>query len=281
MSRRKELRVKAVLPVKVTGVDASARHFSLMCHTLDLTYDSARIAGISASLMRGQTVLLHRFGVKAKFKVHWIGSGTRKGQYGLKSLEPEKGLWGIGLPLKKQDEFWTQPSAKDRRRFPRYPCSGGLEIITVFEYPFWAELTDISATGVYATTPCPLPRHTLVRIRVTVGEFLCEAHAEVMTTDPGHGMGMRFTVLSHRSMSELRAFLSSLPMPEETTKQKKSSEGWNEKSVRKILHHYDTQSNEETVAEDEAAYDSIAHTAMEVPVDLVPKVRELIAKRHS
>jgi hypothetical protein len=219
MSRRKELRVKAVLPVKVTGVDASARHFSLMCHTLDLTYDSARIAGISVSLMRGQTVLLHRFGVKAKFKVHWTGSGTRKGQYGLKALETEKALWGISLPQRKADEFWTQPTAKDRRRFPRYPCSGGLEVITVFEYPFWAELTDISATGLYAKTPSPLPRHTLTRIRVIVGEFLCEAHAEVMISDPGVGMGMRFTVLSHRSMSELRAFLTSLPAPCEEQEQ--------------------------------------------------------------
>jgi len=213
MSRRKELRVKAVLPVKVTGVDASARHFSLVCHTLDLTYDSAKIAGVTVSLMRGQTVFLHRFGVKAKFKVHWAGSGTRKGQCGLKALETEKALWGISLPQRKADEFWTQPTAKDRRRFPRHPCSGGLEVITVFEYPFWAELIDISATGVYAKTPSPLPPHTLTRIRITVGEFLCEAHGEVMTSDPGFGMGLRFTVLSQRSMSELRAFLASLPVP--------------------------------------------------------------------
>ena len=215
MSRRKELRVKAVLPVKVTGVDASARHFSLMCHTLDLTYDSARIAGISASLMQGQTVFLHRFGVKAKFKVYWAGSGTRKGQYGLKALEIEKALWGISLPQRKADEFWTQPTAKDRRRFPRYPCNGGLEIITAFEFPYWAELIDISATGVYAKTPGPLPRHTLTKIRITVGDFMCEAHAEVMTSDPGFGMSLRFTVLSQRSMSELRTFLKSLPTPSE------------------------------------------------------------------
>ena len=213
MSRRKELRVKAVLPVKVTGVDASARHFSLMCHTLDLTYDSARIAGISVSLTQGPTVFLHRFGVKAKFKVYGAGSGTRKGQYGLKALEIEKALWGISLPQRKADEFWTQPTAKDRRRFPRYPCSGGLEIITAFEFPFWAELTDISATGVYAKTPSPLPRHTLTKIRITVGDFMCEAHAEVITSDPGFGMGLRFTVLSQRSMSELRTFLTSLPVP--------------------------------------------------------------------
>ena len=130
----------------------------------------------------------------------------------------DKPLWGISLPARKADEFWTEPTAKDRRRFPRHACNGGLEIITAFDYPFWAELTDISATGVYAKTACPLPRHTLTRIRVTVGEFLCEAHAEVMTSDPGFGMGMRFTVMSQRSLAELRTFLETLPVPSEEEK---------------------------------------------------------------
>ena len=57
-------------------------------------------------------------------------------------------------------------------------------------------------------------------------------------------------------------------------------EGWNEQRVRELLERYETQSDEEAVAEDEAAFESTTHTAMEVPVDLVPKVRELIAKRH-
>ena len=64
-------------------------------------------------------------------------------------------------------------------------------------------------------------------------------------------------------------------------KQTKFPQGWNEERVRKLLEHYEAQSDEEAVAEDEAAFDSITHTAMEVPVDLVPKVRELIAKRHT
>ena len=57
-------------------------------------------------------------------------------------------------------------------------------------------------------------------------------------------------------------------------------EGWNEQRVRELLEHYEAQSDEEAVAEDEAAFESTTHTAMEVPVDLVPKIRELIAKRH-
>lgn len=57
--------------------------------------------------------------------------------------------------------------------------------------------------------------------------------------------------------------------------------GWDEDRVRKVLEHYETQSDEEAVAEDEAAYEATTHTAMKVPVDLVPTVRDLIAKRRS
>jgi len=58
-------------------------------------------------------------------------------------------------------------------------------------------------------------------------------------------------------------------------------EGWDEERVRRVLEHYDEQSDEEAVAEDEAAYESTTHTAMEIPVDLVPQVRELLAKRRA
>lgn len=55
--------------------------------------------------------------------------------------------------------------------------------------------------------------------------------------------------------------------------------GWDEARVRRVLAHYEEQSDDEAVAEDEAAYESTTHTAIEVPVDLVPAVRELLAKR--
>ena len=58
-------------------------------------------------------------------------------------------------------------------------------------------------------------------------------------------------------------------------------EGWDEERVRRVLEHYDEQSDEEAVAEDEAMYESITHTIMDIPVELVPKVRELLAKRRA
>ena len=58
-------------------------------------------------------------------------------------------------------------------------------------------------------------------------------------------------------------------------------EGWDEERVGRVLEHYDKQSDEEAVAEDEASYESTTHTAMEIPVELVPQVRELLAKRRA
>jgi hypothetical protein len=57
--------------------------------------------------------------------------------------------------------------------------------------------------------------------------------------------------------------------------------GWDQERVQRVLEHYESQSDEEAVAEDEAAFETTTHTTMEVPVDLVPAVRELIAKRKT
>jgi hypothetical protein len=63
-------------------------------------------------------------------------------------------------------------------------------------------------------------------------------------------------------------------------KQTKFPPGWDEERVRRVLEYYEQQSDEEAVAEDEAAYESTTHTTMGVPVELVPAVRELLAKRR-
>jgi len=55
--------------------------------------------------------------------------------------------------------------------------------------------------------------------------------------------------------------------------------GWDEKRVAELVAHYETQSEEEALAEDEATLADPNQTVMEVPTDLVPAVRELIAKR--
>ena len=56
-------------------------------------------------------------------------------------------------------------------------------------------------------------------------------------------------------------------------------EGWDEQRVRELLTFYAAQSEDEAVAEDEAGV-SPSDTVMNIPHDLVPIVRDLIAKRQ-
>ena len=59
-------------------------------------------------------------------------------------------------------------------------------------------------------------------------------------------------------------------------KQSRFPPSWDEQRVRRVLEHYESQAEEEAVAEDEAGV--AKSTVMDVSVELVPTVRELIAK---
>lgn len=62
-------------------------------------------------------------------------------------------------------------------------------------------------------------------------------------------------------------------------KQSRFPEGWNEERVQRVLAAYEAQSKEHAVAEDEAGMEA-SDTLMRVPHDLVPLIREMIAKRE-
>lgn len=57
--------------------------------------------------------------------------------------------------------------------------------------------------------------------------------------------------------------------------------GWDEKRVREVIDYYENQTDEEHLAEIEAAQKAEKITMMAVPTELVPKVRALIAKKRS
>lgn len=57
--------------------------------------------------------------------------------------------------------------------------------------------------------------------------------------------------------------------------------GWDEERVRRVLEHYESQTEEEAAAEDGAAYDEDDQSMVGVPHELVPKVRNLIAEHQA
>ena len=64
-------------------------------------------------------------------------------------------------------------------------------------------------------------------------------------------------------------------------KKSKFPNGWNEDKVHRVLAHYEKQTEVKALAEDEAAYEDRTQTTIDIPVELVPAVRELIAKHQT
>jgi hypothetical protein len=56
--------------------------------------------------------------------------------------------------------------------------------------------------------------------------------------------------------------------------------GWDETRVQELLDYYEQQTDEEAAAEHAAALSRPDHTLMEVPTELVPAVREIIAEHE-
>jgi hypothetical protein len=58
--------------------------------------------------------------------------------------------------------------------------------------------------------------------------------------------------------------------------------GWSEDRVREVIAHYDNLTEDEQVAEDEAAVAELSGRAViTVPDDLLPAIRQLLAARET
>jgi hypothetical protein len=200
MGKRFQARNKAVLPVRVSGVDAAGREFSVFGHTLDFHSSGARLGKIQAEVKLGSEVTVQYRNNKARFIVRWVGPANTavQGQLGLECLEPSRDLW----PLESQsrppvmDDFQPpQPlneaqSARERR----YPCNGIAEVRSSrSQKGFPARIADISVEGCRVLVSAALPIGTSVSLLVRVEGMEIEGTGVVRTSFPGDGMGIFFT----------------------------------------------------------------------------------------
>jgi hypothetical protein len=71
------------------------------------------------------------------------------------------------------------------------------------------------------------------------------------------------------------------PRSKNTKKPQQFPPGWDEQRVQRVLAHYENQTEDEAVAEDEAALEAQGQTVMVVPTELVPQIRALIARKNN
>jgi hypothetical protein len=232
MVRRRESRVRTVLPVRIFGMDSSGKPFTALAHTLDITNSGARLAGISTSLTIGEIVGIQRGTDKARFRVAWVGEpNTRNaGQIGVECVQDHKNIWNfvfaeaepdnfdlstLDNPKPPQPTFQTSPPTTERRHFTRFPCDLGMDMqVEDSDVSIFARCTDISRGGCYVETHSPISISTRLFVCLKTERLRVRALAEVRSCHPSMGMGLRFVQLGDDDLQHLLEILQGL----ETTK---------------------------------------------------------------
>lgn len=224
MSTRCSLRRRVVLALHVVRRASGEKQ---LAHTLDITETSARLGGLNLLLEPGEVIEIKRGAIRARFEVVWMGapSSPLDGQAGIRSLEPNKDIWGVDLPDDERDcvvnvallrnsapqmrSSSTSPAG--RRSYERYPCCGTASITAAgAAYPLHGQVKDISEGGVYVELTSPMAAGTQVTIGLKIeGEWI-EFTGTVRTSYPLVGMGVAFRKLTTANREKLMALLARL-----------------------------------------------------------------------
>lgn len=58
-------------------------------------------------------------------------------------------------------------------------------------------------------------------------------------------------------------------------------QGWDDARIERVREYYDSQTDEEAATEHDETYRSRGASLVEIPFDLLPEVRKLLARRHA
>jgi hypothetical protein len=103
------------------------------------------------------------------------------------------------------------PAPKERRRSPRFQCSGSVEFQPEgSDVRMWGTLTDISLHGCYVEMPTTFPVDTSVNITIDSFGTKVRARATVRAGYPFLGMGMCFSDIEPGQQLQLEQLLRAL-----------------------------------------------------------------------
>ncbi|MGA9043104.1 MAG: PilZ domain-containing protein [Terriglobales bacterium] len=105
MNKRRNDRVKAVLPVKVWGNDSTGKPYTTVAHTLDIAQTGARLGSVHHIFSVGDRLTLQYRQRKADFRVVWTKQleGSKEFQIGLATITHENDPWGLKPDAKIHD----------------------------------------------------------------------------------------------------------------------------------------------------------------------------------
>lgn len=98
----------------------------------------------------------------------------------------------------------------NRRQYPRFLCTGAVEISQQGSRWGWGRVNDISMVGCYIEIAQLLPIGTDAQLRLNIADKALEVAAKIVSNDPGIGMGMKFVSVTQEQLSMLTQIVGRL-----------------------------------------------------------------------
>ena len=241
MGRRSYKRLRIELPVTVSGLDSNNNPFVQSATTADISARGLRLRGISCLRgQSGQPVQVKYKNHSSRYIVAWIGeNGTSsEGQIGLEGLDANY-LFADHLPpdfaFGSADSYVVPspdsavPSAvtfsvgsgvaerckdrrqDERRRHPRYHCSGTVDIREQGnEMAISARVNELSLCGCYIEMMSPLRLATCIRLELSLNRSNIAVEGIVRYSQPQFGMGIEFMKVAPAEAEKLQRVIGEL-----------------------------------------------------------------------
>jgi len=214
MIRRRQPRIKGILPVRIWGIDRSGKPFCEHSCTATISVAGASLLGVHASLSKGDIIGLQYRNRQVRFRVVWIvpARTALERHIGLECLEPEKAFWPATLPSKDPDALHKQHDSRDGRSLQRrFPVSGTAYVSRVgVGKTAPTAVGDISLNGCYLETSRPEYVGRKVKLLIRIGHSELEALGVVRNYYPRVAMGIEFTFMSNADRHTLDRLIAGL-----------------------------------------------------------------------
>jgi len=203
----REPRLKLQLPVRVFGM-SQGRPFVENTITENVSRNGTCLIGLSRAVRKNEVLVLSHQDRKSRFRVIWSEQQDTPPVFyvGLRALELTQSFWAIDF-----SGIRDECGPVERRIAHRYLCGGAVSIWQPGGKQFVrGTVADLSLTGCYVEAMTPLDVHDRVVLTLNVNGAEVRAAAEVRTSHPGMGMGLKFRDLSKTDRSSLRTLISGL-----------------------------------------------------------------------
>jgi len=205
----REPRLKLQLPVRVCGMSKAGLPFIESIITANISRNGAYLTGLIHEVRKDEVLILSHQDRKGRFRVIWSRKHHIRPVFeiGLRALDLTQSIWTIDFSGVIMDEC----GPVERRVAQRHICSGGISICHPgTKRSVRAIVADLSMSGCYVETMMPLGVHDRVVLTLNINGTEVRSAAEVRTSHPGLGMGLKFKDMPEADRSGLRALVSKL-----------------------------------------------------------------------